>query len=622
MPPAVTEAARPVPLRRDPVLMVLLVAGVGLCGWFALDLAGARTQLVLGWTVAPVMDVLLFWLCHQVCRLPGLPADTRRFWRAISLAGLTFFAGDVALLVTILGDPSLDRTGTHPVQTATALFGVIMVYAVGVMHPLGIWRRGDRVRFVMDAAIVNSAAVVIAWCLMTRPNLVSLGSADYITALVGCGVMLCGVLLSVKMVLSGNSPVLGAAAVPLGLSLVLQAAANAVLPSAAAMHSGVQMVVAVAPGMVVLAAPRIQLLRFGTGRSAGAAGRANSRRRYSVLPYAATVICAAALVAALLSGGLGLPAWGALAGLLVNVALVVARQLLALAENNRLLGRLDERERRLESLLRHASEITSISGPDGEFRYLSPAVEKVLGIPVPVALGRNWLETLHAEDRARLAPDLEVLHSTPGAQLTYQGRYRRADGSWRWLEVVAVNLTHEPAIGGVVSNSRDITESRELHERLTFQAGHDDLTGLANRRQFTAALAATAGDDGGGRASVLLIDLNGFKQINDTYGHGAGDAVLRHVAERLLSCAGPGDVPARLGGDEFAVLAADPAAAEGLAGRIRAALAEPAVIAGRELAVGVSIGVATGAACDPDQLLNAADLRMYDEKQRSRAVPS
>ncbi|WP_328477094.1 diguanylate cyclase [Actinoplanes sp. NBC_00393] len=485
--------------------------------------------------------------------------------------------------------------------------------------PTGSWSGGQRLRFLLDATIVNSAAASVAWCLMTRPSLASAGPAAIATAVVGSGVMFCAVLLAVKLLLSGNSPAGTAAAVPITAATMLQAVGTALLPAAGAGDTGTQMILIIGPCLMLLFSPRIQLLTGAPGSFARPVGERPARgRRYSVLPYMATVVCAATLVAALAAGGLALPAWGALAGLLVNVALVVARQVLALAENNRLLDRLDERERRLESLLRHASEITSIATPDGRFTYVSPAVEKVLGLPAAYALDRSSLEILHNDDKARLAGDLAVLYSTPGAQLTYQGRYRRADGTWRWLEVVAVNLSHEPGIGGVVCNSRDVTESRELHERLRYQADHDELTGLANRRRFTAGVTAAAGD-----AAVLLIDLNGFKQINDTYGHGAGDAVLRHVADRLRECAGPDDVPARLGGDEFAVLVAGGDAAAGrLAARIREALTAPAEIGGHRLTVGASIGAACGPATDPDQLLNAADLRMYAEKQRTRTVAS
>ena len=144
--------------------------------------------------------------------------------------------------------------------------------------------------------------------------------------------------------------------------------------------------------------------------------------------------------------------------------------------------------------------------------------------------------------------------------------------------------------------------------------------------QSAAPSAAQSADPGapsgsGQERAVLLIDLNGFKQINDSYGHATGDAVLRHVAALMRECAGPDDVPARLGGDEFAIMlgSADLAAAERMAADIRALLTEPCDAGGRSLTVGASIGVAAGPVSDPDQLLHAADLQMYDEKQRSRA---
>ncbi|MDI6101109.1 sensor domain-containing diguanylate cyclase [Actinoplanes sp. NEAU-A12] len=604
------------PLWRDPVLVALTVAAVLVLGAFLLDVGTPRAQLVACWSIAPVLDLLQFWLSRRAWRTLTLPPYARRFWQAVSAAGLLFFAGDTAQLVTVLADPALDRLIFHPAQSAGVMIGVL-VCCVAALLPRSPanWSRRERIRLLLDTAIVGTASAVVAWCLMTRPGMAGAGAGAYVVALFSCGLMLCAVYVALRSGL-GVAPLSGTAAVPVVASTLMLAAANILLPSGSAGDSGTQLAMVIAPCFVLLAAPRIQILDGPRGLD----GRRwwSARRGHHVLPYGGTVVCAATLVIVLATQGLGLSAWGALAGLLVNVGMVIGRQLLALAENNDLLVGIRNREQRLSSLLKHSSEIISIATRDGVFTYVSPAVEPVLGFPVETVLGYCALDILHHDDRARLAGDLAVLYSTPGAELTYQGRYRHADGSWRWLEVVGVNLTHEPGIDGVVCNSRDVTESRELHERLRYQAGHDELTGLANRRQFTAAISARAGD-----ATVLLIDLNGFKQINDTYGHATGDAVLRHVAGLLRDCAGPDDVPARLGGDEFAVLAGgDRAEAERIAARLRDALAVPADLAGRRLRVGASIGLATDSTADPDHLLNAADLRMYEEKQHSRAYVS
>ena len=611
MPPAART-----PLWRDPVLITLVVTGVLVLGGFLLDAGTPRQQIVTGWVIAPTLDFLQFWLSRRVYRLPGLPLHARRFWQAVAAGGLIFCAGDVIQLLSVVLGPPTDRIVFHPAQSIAVMLAVSVVFVVAlIQRPDRRWPSRDWNRLLLDTGIVSSSAAVVAWCLMTRPGAERAGAADHLVAAFGCALVLCGVFVSVRCGLSGEAPLVPASAVALIASAILIAVASVMPPDAA---PGARMAVLIVPFLVVLAGPRIQELHGPGGLDNLRWWRWASRRRYSLLPYAGTIVCAAALVIVLARQGLGVSAWGALAGLLVNVGLVVARQVLALAENNRLLGEIRNRERRLASLLEHSSEIISIAAPDGEFRYVSPAVERVLGHPVPGVTGRSALEILHRDDRARLGGDLDRLYSTSGVELTYQGRYRHADGSWRWLEVVSVNLAGTPGIDGVVSNSRDVTESRELHERLRYQAGHDELTGLANRRGFGAVTAACAGD-----VSVLLIDLNGFKQINDTYGHAAGDGVLRHVADLLRSCAGPDDVPARLGGDEFAVLAAgDAASAERLAGRIRIALQTPAVIDGRELTVGASIGVATGPADEPDHLLNTADLRMYEEKQHIRAYTS
>ncbi|MEU4163298.1 diguanylate cyclase [Actinoplanes sp. NPDC026670] len=611
MPPAVRAGSW-----RDPVLITVAVAAVLVIGAFLLDVGTPRAQMIACWTVTPVLDLALFGLSRQVCRVPGLPPHARRFWASVGVGGLLFMVGDLVELWSLVADPSVQRITFHPVQSASMMLGVV-VMTVGLLLTQRVTRSGrERIRLVLDTAILMSASAVVAWCLMTRPGMATAGPENFFLALFGCGVVLCAIFVAIRSGLTGMSPMSRVAAVPMVVAPIGLAVSSVLLPSGSVPNTSVQMAAVLGPCFLVLAGPRLQFLHGVDGLD----GREwfNRRRRYSVLPYTGTLVCAVALVVMLASRGLGVSAWGALAGLLVNVAVVIARQVLALADNDSLVGEIRHREQRLTALLEHSSEIISIAGPGGGFTYASPAVERILGFSPAEVLGRCSLDILHRDDRARLGAELDEVYATPGAEMTFQGRYRHADGSWRWLEVVAVNLMEEPGIGGVVCNSRDVTESRELHERLRYQAGHDDLTGLANRREFTAAMDGCPGD-----ATVLLIDLNGFKHINDTYGHAAGDAVLRHVADLLRDCTGPDDVPARLGGDEFAVLTGgDRPAAERMADRIRAAISEPAVVDGRELRVGASIGLATGPAGVGDHLLNSADLLMYEEKQRSRTLTS
>jgi len=159
----------------------------------------------------------------------------------------------------------------------------------------------------------------------------------------------------------------------------------------------------------------------------------------------------------------------------------------------------------------------------------------------------------------------------------------------------------------------------QAHRELTVQATVDSLTGLANRATFTDALAAALEDDSTSDTSVLFVDLDDFKDVNDRFGHATGDETLREVAARLRRATRPGDLCARLGGDEFAVLlrATGGPAAAGAAQRVAAGIGTPMRRGGDVVRVGASVGAATAPAhSDPELLLHRADVAMYAAKAR------
>lgn len=197
---------------------------------------------------------------------------------------------------------------------------------------------------------------------------------------------------------------------------------------------------------------------------------------------------------------------------------------------------------------------------------------------------------------------------------------------------LAVNMLAEELTaltGGLEAAVADRTRELEsAQRRLAYQAGHDHLTGLANRRLLHQQLEHLLVRRSGGEAALLLLDLDGFKHINDALGHGVGDAVLVEVARRLQQRLRPGDLVARLGGDEFAVLLGDPAGAGGLDAvgrRLLAAFTRPISVEGRLIRVRASIGIAPLAgAPSAQELLRLADVAMYqakaDGKDRVRHV--
>lgn len=164
---------------------------------------------------------------------------------------------------------------------------------------------------------------------------------------------------------------------------------------------------------------------------------------------------------------------------------------------------------------------------------------------------------------------------------------------------------------------------REAEQQLEREARFDALTGLANRREFERRLATTLADAlrEGGRIALLFLDIDRLKQVNDTHGHAAGDALIRAFAERLTRSAGADTLVARVGGDEFVVLLApaDATAAEAAAERICATMAEPLPVDGHTLSPGTSIGIAVSQAdSDPDRLMRAADRALYAAKSAGR----
>ena len=200
-------------------------------------------------------------------------------------------------------------------------------------------------------------------------------------------------------------------------------------------------------------------------------------------------------------------------------------------------------------------------------------------------------------------------------------RFRQTDGSWLHAEILATNLLHDPTVKGVVLNTRDVSERRRLEEQLTHQAFHDPLTGLANRALFRDRVshALALAQRRGSPVTVLYLDLDDFKNVNDSLGHAEGDRLLIAAAERFLACARTADTVARLGGDEFAILIEGGDAGEGLPDRLAAAMSHPFSLSGNQLRVTASIGVATAGTGDSaDDLLRNADMAMYAAKRHGK----
>ncbi|MFF3245294.1 putative bifunctional diguanylate cyclase/phosphodiesterase [Streptomyces sp. NPDC002870] len=342
----------------------------------------------------------------------------------------------------------------------------------------------------------------------------------------------------------------------------------------------------------------------------------------ALTPYLAAAVCTLGILHNVIEGR-RVDRVVVLTGCTVVLALVV-RQGIMLLDNIALTHELAQKENHFRSLVQGSSDVIMIAAPSGLLRYVSPAAAGVYGREAEELIGSELACLIHPEDLDRVVREVRrFLAAEPAAEPTTRIDCRFRSGSGDWLNVESTVNRHQ---GGLLFNSRDITERVRLQAQLQHNAEHDPLTDLPNRALFTervrqALTGRRAGDSG---TAVLFIDLDGFKGVNDRLGHLAGDELLIQAARRLQESVRSGDTAARLGGDEFAALvlgdgSRDQSAREyqvhEIADRLRLTLSQPYRVDGREVRVAASIGVAFAEpAITPTDLMRNADLAMYRAK--------
>ena len=347
----------------------------------------------------------------------------------------------------------------------------------------------------------------------------------------------------------------------------------------------------------------------------------------ALTPYLAAAVCTLGILYNVLNGR-SVDRVVLLTGGTVVLALVV-RQGIMLLDNITLTQELAQKENHFRSLVQGSSDVIMIAAPSGVLRYVSPAAAGVYGRSAEELVGTELANLIHPEDLGCVVHEVRrFLAANPVEEPTtrIECRFRSGDGGW--LNVESTVNRHQ---GGLIFNSRDVTERVRLQAQLQHNAEHDPLTDLPNRALFTKrvqhALSGRRASDRGvalRNTAVLFIDLDGFKAVNDTIGHQAGDELLVQAARRLQDSVRHGDTASRLGGDEFAALIAgdntrDRDARERhiveLADRLRTTLSQPYLIDGNDVRVNASIGVAFAeSGLGAGELLRNADLAMYRAK--------
>jgi diguanylate cyclase (GGDEF)-like protein/PAS domain S-box-containing protein len=258
--------------------------------------------------------------------------------------------------------------------------------------------------------------------------------------------------------------------------------------------------------------------------------------------------------------------------------------------------------------------------------YVNPWLAERIGRPAEQLVGRSALDLLHPVGQA--AARAGLARRRAGRADRYLVEYRCPDGGLRQLQVIGAPFR---GVDGTVTGSvivvADETARCRAEAELTRLAVTDALTGLPNRAAVYDRLGQALARRHRQQSvlAVSFLDLDGFKAVNDRFGHAAGDQVLREVAARLAAALRPADTVGRLGGDEFVVLCElpDPSETDEIANRLQAALAPAFTVHGEQVRLHASVGVAVAAAdqpVEPSELLHAADLAMYRAKPAGRAA--
>jgi diguanylate cyclase (GGDEF)-like protein/PAS domain S-box-containing protein len=258
--------------------------------------------------------------------------------------------------------------------------------------------------------------------------------------------------------------------------------------------------------------------------------------------------------------------------------------------------------------------------------FTSPETEHMLGLKRGTLEGpaATWLEVLHPLDRDRFRASLDSVVEQRRGRLTQDFRLRTADGNYLWFALKA-----RPVVGSdgevvrLVGTLTDVTDFKTAEDRLLFDAVHDNLTGLPNRELFIDRLEAALGfarAEPQIRPSIVVIDLDRFKQVNDSVGMAVGDSILLTIARRLGRLLKPQDTLARLSGDQFALIVLserEPARIVAFAETIRRTLRAPIAFNDREIFLTASIGLALAEsqASRTDEVLKDAELAMYYAKR-------
>lgn len=553
---------------------------------------------------------------------------TWRAWRLLAYGLGVWAAGHIARSVCELGF-GINPKAPSALDAAPLAAWVLVVGGLlsMVRTPAG---RLSHLRGAAEALLIAAGCFLISWCAVIAAVFASSdtsksGQIVNLAYPVLDAVALSGVLFVAARGRERVPPGLGL----LGLGIACVAISDSAFWYLSALHPSFPRVSPIDIGwlagflVIMLAAaqrpgPRQWMRRLAAGRLVPG---------LPTLPAAVGI--ATALVSWLAGRSLGPPSvLLAISAALVLLALLL--ELIGVYENQALTSDLERRverrtaelratERYYRALVQQSSDVIMVVEPDLTVRYVSDSMETIFGHQPPALVGRK-LEAATGGSNA-LTEALKRTTIPAGHVSRVEWELTDATGRIRYAETAISNLVGDPSVGALVLNTRDATDQVALERQLRHQAFHDPLTGLANRALLAdrAEQALMRSARSGASVAVVLVDLDGFKFVNDSLGHQVGDVVLGEVARRLESLVRSEDTVARLGGDEFVILIDDVGGmqeTQALAERVRDVLRPRFSLPGWDYAVTASVGVAIGSApqVDAHGLLRDADTAMYVAK--------
>jgi len=601
---------------------LVLVPFVGVAAYSVMPLIGHSENAVRMYNAAAVLALATFWVVVVRYRpRPTLP------WVLIGVALAGWVVGDL-VFTTIGNDPTLSAADAFYV---TGYLGFIIAAAT-------LLRASTRERDVdsaLDATLIGIACFLFLWIGIIGPSWNDPGVSTTGRLMTALYPMLDVVLLFflIRLLLSpGRASASVAVFVgAIGAILVADIAfatlqqTNSYVDGPWGAFDGMWLV-----GYALLPVAVVLQRRSKPGDVDAPTFRRPSRLAGLAAAGVALVALPAADVASRTTDPPLTTAVLAIAGGLI-VVLVFTRFIRLHTSLDNAFGEVDRQQRYYRAVADNASDSYLVLSPDGRVLDAAGTLPNLAGYTRDRAVGGNALQVVHRDDHDLARALLEDALARPATTVAGEVRVIAADGAQLWMELFCTNLCDDPAVGGVVVNAHDITSRKEAEAELEHRALHDTVTGLANRAllrdRIERALARRARD--GNDVAVLFCDLDGFKLVNDTVGHDAGDEVLRIAAARFLRSVRPGDTLARIGGDEFAVLIESETdlavEAVAIANRLLGAMAQPVEVRRTPLVVTASIGIAVasrGGQRTPDELLRDADTAMYGAKAagRNRAV--